>query len=228
MINKTLLKAGAITAPIIFSLALLATQVHAEPYGWSPNVDNSWGGTPACTDAKPDKNPILLQPNHSVLGSPASGEVRLIWHKVPGATGYNVYYGLSPHNYIFSAPDLPDTDRYNVGHLTGRRYYFAVQAKKGCAAGGLSNEWWGTPGGVSFNTGGVSNFVPGNNSVLPQTEVIPPTPTVATAVQGVSEEQTTMEPNYYEAPAENPNPFVPTPTPKPLSWWQKILKIFIK
>ncbi|OGG30972.1 hypothetical protein A3I51_02310 [Candidatus Gottesmanbacteria bacterium RIFCSPLOWO2_02_FULL_38_8] len=226
MKKDILLKAGAITAPIIFSLVFLTTGAMAEPYGWSPNVDNSWGGPPTCTDSKPDKAPIQLPPNHSLLGAPAKNEVRVWWHKVPGATGYNIYYGLSPHNYIFSAPDLPDTDRYYVGHLTAGRYYFAVQAKRGCAAGNLSNELWSVPGGRRLSTGGVTNnFVPARTAA-PTPTVAAPEPTAVEAVQGVEEYQPPVV--QENPPAVNPNPFVPLPTPKPLNFWQKLLRIFIK
>lgn len=223
---------GVLAAPVIFSLVFLVTTVNAEPYGWSPNVDNSWGGTPTCTDSKPDKAPILLQPNHSLLGRPSAGEVRLFWHKVPGATGYNVYYGLSPHNYIFSAANLPDTDRFNVRHLTARRYYFAVQAKKGCAASNLSNEWWGVPGGgggSSTGGGGVlgvaTGFTPVKRQVFPTLQPEEETEVTTPQVQGVEEYQ---QPQVYEQPTSppvgNPQPFVPQPTPKPLSFWQRLLK----
>jgi hypothetical protein len=88
--------------------------VKAEPYGWSPQVDFSNQGPPKCTDSKPDKAPILLQPNHPVLPKkPKKGEVVLYWHRVPGATGYNVYYGLTPKNYIFSAPNVGDAIFYS-------------------------------------------------------------------------------------------------------------------
>ena len=122
-------------------ISVFARDVKAEPYGWSPQTDFSNQGAPSCSDSKPDKEPILLQPNHPVLPKkPKKGEVVLYWHKVPGATGYNIYYGLSPKNYIFSAPNIGDTNNFTVGYLPNKVFYFAVQAKKGCAAGALSKE----------------------------------------------------------------------------------------
>ena len=224
IMKKFSLLTGVLTTPVIFSLVVFVASVSAEPYGWSPDVDNSWKGPPTCTDAKPDKAPILLQPNHPLLPKGKKGEIRLFWHKVPGATGYNVYYGLSPRNYIFSAVNIGDTDNFTVGHLNGRRYYFAVQAVKGCAASDLSNEWWGVSGG---GTGGVqgTGFTPVRKTIVPQpTAAEEPEVTEAPAVQGTSEEVPPVE--QYQAP-ENPKPFVPTPTPK-LSFWQRLLRIFFK
>jgi hypothetical protein len=149
--KKTLLKIGILTSPFLFLLTGVVGQVKAEPYGWSPQVDFSNQGPPKCTDAKPDKAPILLQPNHPVLPKkPKKGEVVLYWHRVPGATGNNVYYGLSKKNYIFSAPDIGDTDNFTIRYLPNRLFYFAVQAKRGCAASALSNEWAARPAGGGY------------------------------------------------------------------------------
>lgn len=195
----TKLKKASLTVFSIFLLSfLLVSQAWAEPYGWSPNVDNSWGGPPTCTDAPPDKAPILLQPNHPVFPKANEpGAVRLFWHKVPGATGYNVYYGLSPRNYIFAAPDLGDTDNFTVRGLANRTYYFAVQAKKGCAAGELSNEWSGRAGGSIYQLAAAPGFVPVTDTILPKTgtgdgldEDLPPTitpePTDVSEVEGIT------------------------------------------
>ncbi|KKS96070.1 MAG: hypothetical protein UV73_C0012G0098 [Candidatus Gottesmanbacteria bacterium GW2011_GWA2_43_14] len=216
---------GVLATPVIFSLLFLVATVRAEPYGWSPDVDNSGGGPPSCSDTKPDKAPILMQPNHPLLPRGKAGEVRLFWHKVPGANSYNVYYGLSPSNYIFSAINIGDIDNFTVGQLTARRYYFAVQARNGCAASDLSNEWAGTPVGLGGGVGTALTSV--SNTFEPEPTVVEEEPeaTVAPEVQGLTEEVPPVE--EYQPPA-NPNPFVPTPTPKPLSFWQRLLRIFFR
>lgn len=129
--------------------------VKAVDYGSSPDLDNSWKGLPVCGEAKP-KAPILYEPgNPAIQKAKNPGEVRLQWTKVPQATGgYNVYFGLSPRNYIYSATDIGDTDNYTVRFLGNRTYYFAVQSKGSCAIGPLSNEWAARPGG------GGTSFVP--------------------------------------------------------------------
>ena len=231
--KKALLKIGVAVSPFLFLLGSIVGKVQAEPYGWSPNVDNSWGGTPTCTDAKPDKAPILLQPNHPSLPQPKeSGAIRLQWIKVPGATGYNVYYGLSPKNYIFTARDLPDTDNFTVSHLGSRTYYFAVQAIKGCAASSLSNEWAARPGGTGFVSTTALGFVPvqrrATSAVSGVTSYTPPEPTAAAEVQGVTAEP--IQGTAYEAPTQPQYippvaPVAPKPTPKP-NLWQLILRFF--
>lgn len=138
-----------ITASIISLLLVNAGGVFADdhPYGWSPQTDFSNQGPPTCGNSDPDKAPSLLQPNHPVLPKKAkAGEVVLYWHKVPGANNYSVYYGFSPKNYIFSAPDVGDTDNLIVRFLPNKIMYFSVQARNGCAAGPLSREWAARPG----------------------------------------------------------------------------------
>lgn len=143
---------------IVFGIFVLtsATPVYADPvyYGSTPNLDNSWQGLPVCNEAKP-KAPVLYEPGNPALPQAKNpGEVRLQWTKVPEATGYNIYYGISSRNYIFSVPSLGDVDNYTVGHLENRIYYFAVQAKGSCAASELSNEWAARPvgfGGFLYN-----------------------------------------------------------------------------
>lgn len=202
----------------------------AEPYGWSPNVDNSNQGPPKCTDAKPDKAPILLQPNHPVLPKkPKKGEVVLYWHKVPGATGYNIYYGLAPKNYIFSAPNIGDTNNFTVGFLPNKIFYFAVQAQNGCAAGNLSKEWAARPGG-----GGYSGYSP----VLGTTAKVIPVrkPTASPQVRGAetgprfggSDQQPNTGGTTYQ-PQETQPQAPPPPVAQPLkkkSLWESILSIF--
>ncbi len=225
----------AVLINLTLMLVVVAGQAKAEPYGWSPQTDFSNQGPPKCTDAKPDKAPILLQPNHPVLPKkPKKGEVVLYWHRVPGASGYNVYYGLSPKNYIYTATDLGDTDNFTVGYLANKNYYFAVQAKKGCAASSMSNEWIGRPGMGGYYTT-VSKYTP----IRKTTTTAPPTsggttvvlPTTAPQVQGIStEQQPTVKTNYqppknqgYQPP---PTAVVPTQTPKPKGFWQQILSFF--
>lgn len=203
--------------------------VYAEPYGWSPNVDNSWQGAPKCTDPKPDKAPVLLEPNHPVLPKkPKAGEVVLYWHRTPGAENYNVYYGLTPKNYIFSAPDIGNTDNFTVRFLANKVYYFAVQAKKGCAASSLSQEWKVRPGVGRFVAGNVQGVgvkavqrttvptykqTPSAGNVGTTTTVIS---TPVPAVQGAQTGRTGA------GAVEQPTPV----TPKPKSLWEKILSIF--
>lgn len=235
LMKYTSLKIGI--SLILFSvfLVVVVPTVKAESYGWSPQTDFSNQGPPTCTDPKPDKNPILFQPNHPALPQPKNkGEVRLQWFKIPGSTGYNVYYGLSPKNYIFTARDLPDTNNFTVSYLGSRTYYFAVQAKKGCAASGLSNEWAARPGGAGFASTTALGFVPvqrQTQAVAGVTDYNPPPATVGEPeVQGTTIEPT--QPETYQQPAQIDTyqpppvaPIVPKPAPK-LSLWQKILKFF--
>lgn len=227
----------AVLINLTLMLVVVAGQVKAEPYGWSPQTDFSNQGPPQCTDAKPDKAPILLQPNHPKLPKKATkaGEVVLYWHKVPGATGYNVYYGLSPKNYIYTAPDLGDTDNFTVGYLANKNYYFAVQAKKGCAASSVSNEWIGRPGKGGYYTA-VAKYTPIKKTT---TTTTPSTsggttvvlPTTAPQVQGISTGQQPTVKSNYQAP-KNPvtqpksTAVVPTQAPKPKGFWQTILGFF--
>lgn len=136
-----------------FILVFLATPVNAEPYGWSPDVNAGNKDNVLCTGEKP-KAPVLYQPNHPAFPQPTgSGQVRVQWTKVPGVTGYHVYYGLSPNNYIYSVRNLnSESESITIGGLGNRSYYFAVQSKKDCATGPLSNEWGGRPGRGGFAT----------------------------------------------------------------------------
>lgn len=228
--KSTLLKLGVVSLFLSLIGGAFVGKAQAEPYGWSPNVDNSWGGTPSCTDAKPDKAPILLQPNHPKLPQPTGkGQVRLQWHKVPGATGYNVYYGLSRKNYIYSVTNLPDTDNYTVSHLANKVYYFAVQAKKGCAAGALSNEWAARPGKGGFLVAapGFTPIVKKASTAVKKTTTTTylPSPTAEAQVKGIASEPTQEVVYQPETPVETYQPpQIPTPTPTPkLSLWQRIL-----
>lgn len=233
---KTVYKIGISVSPF-FLFILVASPVHAEEYGWSPQVDFSNQGTPTCTDAKPDKAPVLLQPNHPDLQrATGPGQVRLQWHKVPGATGYNVYFGLSPKNYIFSAPDLPDTNNYTVSHLGNRVYYFAVQARKGCAASGLSQEWAGRPGGGGIGTTnavlGISDYEGVAPVVRKNAYVAPPAYEEESDVQGTTDEAEEA-PSYVPPVNDQPAYRLPTtppaarnqltPTPAKKGFWQNLL-----
>jgi hypothetical protein len=234
--KRSFLKIGIIASPILFLLVGFVGVVKAEPYGWSPNVDNSWGGPPKCTDAKPDKAPILLQPNHPVLPKKAkAGEVVLYWHKVPGATSYNVYYGLSPKNYIFSAPDIGDTNNLVVRFLPNKKFYFAVQARKGCAASNMSNEWAVRPGAGGYIVLGaatgktvkkVTTSQPSSNRTV--TTILPTSvpPTSAPAVKGVEtgpQQQEVVQPQQYTPPVA-PKAAQPA-KPKPKGFFETILSI---
>ncbi|OGG33962.1 hypothetical protein A3I80_00970 [Candidatus Gottesmanbacteria bacterium RIFCSPLOWO2_02_FULL_40_10] len=225
---------GLAIASIIPIFILVTGIVNAEPYGWSPDVDNSWGGPPSRVGPKLDKAPILIQPNISLLPRATNpGEVRLFWHKVPGATGYHVYFGLSPGNYIFSAPDLPDTDNYTVSFLVpGRTYYFAVQAIQGYSVSDLSNEWWAVAGGSS------SSNETGEEVLGDQTSMAPVRDTLAYQ----SYEENTQENSLMQAQAldeytpvttepvrvENQMAAAPRPTPNQTNFWQKLIAFIWK
>lgn len=220
--KKNLIKLGIVASPLILLLVGVVGPVSAEPYGWSPNVDNSWGGVPACTE-EPPKAPILYQPNHPALPQPTgNGEVRLQWTKVPGSTDYLIYYGLSSKNYIFSVPGTDNTDNYTITHLANRVYYFAVQAKAGCAASALSQEWAARPtGGGSYTLGAGSGSLPVTTTYQYTNEDTDTyaTPTTAPEVKGVGdemdEEPVYEEPAYEPPTVESLPPEVPVPTPTP-------------
>lgn len=150
-------------------------------YGSTPNLDNSWQGLPVCGEAAP-KAPILYEPNNPTIQKAKNpGEVRLQWAKVPQAVGYNVYFGLSPRNYIYSAVNLGDVDNYTVRLLGNRAYYFAVQSKGNCAISPLSNEWAARPVGsgrvfTSFVPAQRETNVNNNVNVEKNVQVQPPAP----------------------------------------------------
>lgn len=228
--KNTLLKIGIIASPFLFLLTGIAGKVQAEPYGWSPQVDFSNQGPPTCTDAKP-KAPILYQPNHPLLPkAKGKGQIRLQWVRVPGASNYSVFYGLTPKNYIYSSPDVGNTDNFTVGYLANKVYYFAVTAKAGCAGSPHSNEWAGRPGG-----GGVGNvlaatgFKPVKKTTTP-TKVTQPTvlqPTTAPAVKGTQTKSDVTQPTYQQPqynPPQAPPAAVPV-TPKAKGFWETLLSI---
>lgn len=233
IMKSSFLKIGILVLFVFISLFIVANQAKAEPYGWSPDVDNSWKGPPTCTGEKPG-TPILYQPNHPLLPkAKGKGEIRLQWTKVSGATGYNIYYGLSPRNYIFSVPNLGDTDNFTVGGLANRIYYFAVQAKKGCVTGALSNEWGARPGKGGYSVTVLGSSVPVRKTVRtpvttvsPVQEVPSATPTKTSDIKGVINKPT--QPVYQPLPtvAYQPTVPIPTPTPKPKGFLQSILSIF--
>lgn len=232
------LKIGMVIIPLIFLLAV-AVQVKAEPYGWSPQTDFSNQGPPVCTSQKP-KAPILYQPNHPLLQkAKGKGQIRLQWTKVPDATGYNIFYGLSPKNYIYSVPNLPDTDNYTVSFLANKKYYFAVSANAGCAGSPLSNEWSGKPGAGGYSSsvlGSVSYAVPVKRTVVTPYPVVtrPQVSTSAPAVQGAATGPNAnvgqpVQENTYQPPQYNPPvapPAVVTVAPKPKGFWGTLLSIF--
>ncbi len=162
------MKKVAVGLGILTLVLVLVQPALAVDYGSSPDLDNSWKGLPVCGEAKP-KAPILYEPNNPALPKAKNpGEVRLQWTKVPQARGYNVYFGLSPRNYIYSAADVGDTDNYTVRFLGNRTYYFAVQSKGDCAIGPVSNEWAGRPGGGGAAMVTTSAFVPVQRQNAPE------------------------------------------------------------
>lgn len=224
--KNTLFKIGIAVSPFLFLLTGVVGKVQAEPYGWSPQVDFSNQGPPKCTDAKP-KAPILYQPNHPLLPkAKGKGQIRLQWTRVPGASNYSVFYGLTPKNYIYSSPDVGNTDNYTVGYLANKVYYFAVTAKAGCAGSAHSNEWAGRPG-----AGGVVLAAAGFKPVkkTTPTKVTQPTvlqPTTAPSVKGTQTQN--VQPTTYQAPQYNPPQAPPAAvpvTPKPKGFWETLLSI---
>lgn len=191
--------------------------VAAADYGGQPNLDNSWKGLPVCAEAKP-KAPILYEPNHPALPrAKNAGEIRLQWTKVPQATKYNVYYGLSPKNYIYTATNITGTD-YTVRFLASRTYYFAVQSVGNCAASGFSNEWATTPGGGGYTTA-APGFVP-----VSRTTPIDKPSGGGSPVTLPGEEQPSVP---GETPAPIPgSPRAPKPAPKPAGLWETIVSFF--
>lgn len=192
------------TMKIKFLLVLLViaafsvAPVKALDYGTSPDPVKPWEGLPICYEVKP-KPPILYEPNNPAIQRAKNpGEIRLQWTKVPQATGYNIYFGLSPRNYIYSASvDGRDTDNYTVRFLGNRTYYFAVQSKTGCAAGILSNEWLGRPGGGGTAIVRTAAFVPVQREavvednaqpqaprLVPSIPIVPPAPRPAAPQSG--------------------------------------------
>ncbi len=230
--KSKLIKIGIITIPLF---SLLAGTVRAEPYGWSPQVDFSNQGPPACTDSKPDKAPILLQPNHPVLPKkPKNGEVVLYWHKVPGATGYNIYYGLTPKNYIFSVPNVGDTNNFTVGFLPNKVFYFAVQAIKGCAAGNMSKEWAARPGGSGYISPVLGTFTgtPIRRTTPPSagpsggvTVVVPTVSQSGNNAQVKGVQAPTTQPTYRPTVYQPPVTSAPIPTPKPKGFFDWVLSL---
>ena len=175
--KKTLLILGLL-------VLLSAVPVKAVDYGGQPELDNSWKPLPVCTENKP-KAPILYEPNNpAIQKAKYPGEIRLQWTKVPQASNYNVYFGLSPRNYIYSATDIGNTDNYTVRFLGNRTYYFAVQSKANCAIGPVSNEWAARPGGggtsiVPMSFAPVQRQAAVNNEVQQEQNVVQPAPRVA-------------------------------------------------
>lgn len=232
-------KIAFIISPFLLVGLLFTQQVKAEPYGWSPNTDNSWQGPPKCGDSKPG-SPILYQPNHPVLPQPKlNGQVRLQWTKVSEASGYNIYYGLSPNNYIYTVTDLPgEAETYTVSLLASKTYYFAVQAKKGCAAGPLSNAWAARPKGAGNYVGSATAYIPvrrtASTTVLGSTTKVVPTQTQLSTVPPVSPEvrgaSTVVQPTVkFQPPVVATRPpvkAIPTPIPKPKGFLQSILSLF--
>ncbi|OGG00164.1 hypothetical protein A2Y99_02305 [Candidatus Gottesmanbacteria bacterium RBG_13_37_7] len=144
--KKSVFQISIFILPLIL-LGVAVGQVQAEPYGWSPSTDNSGGGAPQCTETY-TQQAVLYEPNHWLLPKAQNrGEIRLWWHPTTEASNYNIYYGLTPGNYIYAVANVGSnqTNNYTVQYLQNKKYYFAIQANKGCGAGPISNEWMGRP-----------------------------------------------------------------------------------
>ena len=156
---------------LVLSVVLLfkTSTVYAEAYGWSPDVNKSTTETPGVCGPGTSVAPILYQPNHPALPQPTgAGQIRLQWTKVPGASGYIVYYGLSPKNYIYSVQLSSSSESYTIGYLANKTYYFTVRSKSGCAVGAASKEWGARPnGGGAFITKAAVGAVPLQRTTTP-------------------------------------------------------------
>lgn len=202
---------------ILLVLGLLvlvsAAPVKAYDYGGQPELDNSNKGLPVCAEAKP-KAPILYEPNNPAIQKAKNpGEVRLQWTKVPQASSYNIYYGLSPRNYIYTAADIGNTDNYTVRFLGNRTYYFAVQSKGGCAAGPLSNEWAARPVGAG-------KYIANNTPVVAPKAVVPAKTTVTPTAAPV------QAPAAPTAPAAKPKAVTPAPAAPSQGFFQSVGSFF--
>lgn len=231
--KKKFIKLGLLSSPLLLIILGLAGPVKAEPYGWSPNVDNSWQGPPKCGDSAP-KAPILYEPNHRLLPkAKEKGAIRLQWTKVPDASNYSVFYGLTPKNYIYSAADVGDTNNFTVRFLANKKYYFAVTAKAGCAGSPKSNEWVGRPGGGGVSLA-ASGFTPVKRVVrkvatTPDTVTNPSTPdvTIPVVVQPtnppVVQGAETYQPQ--QQTVQEPPPAVPLAPKKQKGFFESILSV---
>jgi hypothetical protein len=167
-------------------------------YGSSSSTSTTSTNTtsaPTCNNDKP-AIPVLYEPNHPLFGGQKKlGEVTLHWAKADRATSYNVLYGLSPRNYIYSGLKVGngDTTTYSVAGLNpGTTYYFTVQANNDCKPGGLSNEWGANAG--NFFAASAPQDVLGlktkrlalNNNVLAADTVATNTPTTVQPSKEVS------------------------------------------
>lgn len=106
-----------------------------------------------------------LQPP-SARVEPGNGCATVYWEKVPGATGYNVYWGPSPKintfNYFQMKVNIPYvTDSFKQVQLSNDiRYYFVVQA--------YSNK------GNSYGSSVVSTIPSANPKEVPDSIIIRP------------------------------------------------------
>jgi hypothetical protein len=150
---KNMKKFLALLTLIVISSSALVNSVVAQ-YGSSSSSSSSTSNistpsAPSCDNEKPG-TPILFEPHHPLFGDEKKlGEVTLHWTKAERATSYNILYGLSPRNYIYSALQIGNgnTTTYSVAGLNpSKTYYFTVQANNGCKPGGLSNEWGANAG----------------------------------------------------------------------------------
>jgi hypothetical protein len=67
-----------------------------------------------------------------------AAEVRLAWDGVPEATSYKLYWGTSPHVYLYSQEGIK-TVTYEIALKPGT-WYIAVTAKNESGESGYSNE----------------------------------------------------------------------------------------
>lgn len=106
----------------------------------SSSSSNNTPPAPSCNSSAPTGNTNLFQidvnANQSIIYfAPASGSI----------TGYNVYFGLKPDQYQYSAIVNSGSSggvlSYKVNSLQpNTNYYFRVQPMNGCASGAKSNE----------------------------------------------------------------------------------------
>jgi hypothetical protein len=155
------MRKSALLTSILFSAIFLfsVNSVSAE-YGSSSSTGSTSTGLPSCNSEIPAR-PVLYQPNHPVFGvAPKTGEVYLRWTKADRANKYQIFYGYSSRNYVYSVTDTGDVNDYTIKGLNpGMTYYFAIKAINGCRPSEFSNEW------SNYKNVGTLSFA-GGNTVL--------------------------------------------------------------
>lgn len=110
--------------------------------------------------------------------------------------------------------------------LPNRLFYFAVQAKAGCAASSLSNEWSARPGGAGgsnnySNLLGMTNVVTPLAYQPPENQVALNPVTGSEEVAGVGSELAQVQP-----PVSDPVKPMTAPVPvKPKGFWAMVASI---